>query len=301
MTQRLLWPFIYLAKITDVYKRTMACAQRVFTIIDSPIGIVDGHHHDIKKNIVGHIEFKNVSFVYPSGVQVFDDLSLSIEPGQTVGFVGSTGSGKTTLIKLLLRFYDPVGGAIFLDGLDTKDLKLHFLRKSFGIVSQDIFLFNGTIQENIMYGSSCATAEDVEYAAHRAEIHDFISTLPHGYKTIIGEQGQRLSGGQKQRISIARALVSKAPILIFDEATSSVDNETEAAIQRSLRNISHNHTLFVVAHRLSSIRHADNIFVLRNGIMVEAGKHDDLIVKDGMYAHLWNIQTGGVTADNHYF
>lgn len=299
MTQRLLWPFIYLAKITDVYKRTMACAQRVFAIIDLPIGIVDGCSTDIKESVVGRIEFKNIFFIYPSGVQIFEDLSLSIEPGQTVGFVGSTGSGKTTLIKLLLRFYDPAQGTILLDGFDTKKLTLRFLRKSFGIVSQDVFLFNGTIQENIMYGSSHVAAEDVEYAAHMAEIHDFIVTLPHGYKTVIGEHGQRLSGGQKQRISIARALVSKAPILIFDEATSSVDNETEAAIQRSLHNIAQNHTLFVVAHRLSSVRHADNIFVLRNGIMVEAGKHDDLIVKDGMYAHLWNIQTGGSIIDKN--
>jgi ATP-binding cassette subfamily B protein len=301
MTQRLLWPFIYLAKITDVYKRAMACAQRVFAIIDLPIGIVDGQSADIKENVVGHIEFKNVSFMYPSGVHIFENLSLSIEPGQMVGFVGSTGSGKTTLIKLLLRFYDPIKGTIFLDGLDTKNLKLHALRRSFGIVSQDIFLFNGTIQENIMYGSSNATIEDVEHAAHMAEIHNFIMTLKHGYKTVIGEHGQRLSGGQKQRISIARALVSKAPILIFDEATSSVDNETEVAIQRSLQNIAHDHTLFVVAHRLSSVRHADNIFVLRNGVMVEMGKHDDLVVKNGMYAHLWHIQTGGSTIGKNCF
>lgn len=292
MTQRLLWPFIYLAKITDVYKRSMACAQRIFTILDTPIGICDGHYAPSVKTVQGKVEFKNVSFSYPAGSSIFNNLSLSIEPGQTVGFVGSTGSGKTTLIKLLLRFYDPEKGTILLDGVMTKDFKLNVLRQTFGLVSQDVFLFKGTIKENIAYGSSCVTDQEIEYAAQIAEIHDFITSLPDGYNTIVGEHGQRLSGGQRQRISIARAVVSKPPILIFDEATSSVDNETEAAIQRSLEKISKDHTIFVIAHRLSSVRNADTIFVLHNGVMVEAGKHDDLVMQNGTYAKLWNIQTG---------
>ncbi len=292
MTQRLLWPFIYLAKITDVYKRTMASAQRIFTILDTPIGITDGHYEPSVNDIKGKIEFKNVSFSYPAGSSIFNNLSLSIEPGQTVGFVGSTGSGKTTLIKLLLRFYDPDRGSILLDGVMTKDFKLNVLRQTFGVVSQDVFLFKGTIKENIAYGSPCVADQEIEYAAHIAEIHDFIISLPDGYNTIIGDHGQRLSGGQRQRISIARAIINKPPILIFDEATSSVDNETEAAIQRSLEKISKDHTVFVIAHRLSSVRNADTIFVLHNGVMVEAGKHDDLIMQNGAYAKLWHIQTG---------
>lgn len=292
MTQRLLWPFIYLAKAADVYKRTMACAHRVFAIINTPIEIKDGLSVENFLPVKGKIEFKNISFAYPSGIKIFDNLSISIEPGQTVGVVGSTGSGKTTLIKLLLRFYDPVNGSILLDGLYTKDLKLRLLRQAFGLVSQDVFLFKGTIRENIAYGMSYLTNEEIEYAARLAEIHEFIMSLPHGYDTVIGEYGQRLSGGQRQRISIARAVVNRPPIFIFDEATSSVDNETEAAIARSLDTISKNHTIFVIAHRLSTVRHADNIFVLDKGVVVENGKHDDLICRNGIYAKLWRVQMG---------
>ena len=292
MTQRLLWPFIYLAKATDVYKRAMACAHRVFSVIDRPIGIKDGAYAATLAQVQGKIEFKDVSFAYPTGVKIFDNLSISIEPGQTVGVVGSTGSGKTTLIKLLLRFYDPEQGSILLDGLYTKDLKLRLLRQAFGLVSQDVFLFKGTIRENIAYGAAQVTTEEVEYAARLAEIHEFIVALPNGYDTVVGERGQKLSGGQRQRISIARAVVNRPPIFIFDEATSSVDNETEAAIQRSLDKISKDHTIFVIAHRLSTVRHADNIFVLDKGAVVENGKHDDLIGLNGIYARLWRVQMG---------
>ena len=291
MTQRLLWPFIYFAKVMDVYKRSIASAQRVFAVLDTSIGIQDGavaEPHQVK----GKIEFKDISFAYQSGIRIFDNLSISVESGQMVGVVGSTGSGKTTLIKLLLRFYDPGQGSILLDGVYTKDLKLSLLRQNFGFVSQDVFLFKGTIRENIAYGVVSATDEQVEYAARIAEIHDFIVALPDGYDTIVGERGQKLSGGQRQRISIARAIINKPPILIFDEATSSVDNETELSIQRSLSKIAKNHTIFVVAHRLSTIRHADNIFVLHNGAVVENGKHDDLVQQDGVYAKLWRVQMG---------
>ena len=291
MTQRLLWPFIYLAKSMDVYKRSMACADRVFAVLDTPIGIKDGAMAT-SVDVKGKIEFKDISFAYPSGVQIFDNLSFSVEPGQTVGVVGSTGSGKTTLIKLLLRFYDPEQGSILLDGIYTKDLTLRLLRQAFGFVSQDVFLFKGTIRENIAYGATHITDVQIEYAARMAEIHDFIVDLPEGYDTMVGERGQKLSGGQRQRISIARAIANKPPILIFDEATSSVDNETELSIQRSLEKIAKNHTVFVIAHRLSTIRHADNIFVLHKGVVVENGKHDDLLNLNGVYAKLWRVQTG---------
>jgi ATP-binding cassette, subfamily B, bacterial len=291
MTQRLLWPFIYLAKSMDVYKRSMASAHRVFAVLDTPIGIKDGDVAE-SASVKGKIEFKDIAFAYPNGIPVFDNLSISVEPGQTVGVVGSTGSGKTTLIKLLLRFYDPKQGSILLDGVYTKDLKLRLLRQAFGLVSQDVFLFKGTIKENIAYGAPHISDEQIEYAARMAEIHDFIMSLPDGYNTLIGERGQKLSGGQRQRISIARAMVNKPPVLIFDEATSSVDNETESSIQRSLEKIAKDHTIFVIAHRLSTVRHADNIFVLHKGEVVENGKHDDLLQLDGHYAKLWRVQTG---------
>ena len=291
MTQRLLWPFIYLAKSMDVYKRSMASAHRVFAVLDTPIGIKDGCVAE-SMGVKGKIEFKDISFAYPNGTPVFDNLSISIEPGQTVGVVGSTGSGKTTLIKLLLRFYDPEQGSILIDGVYTKDLKLRLLRQAFGLVSQDVFLFKGTIKENIAYGAPHISDAHIEYAARMAEIHDFIIHLPHGYDTMVGERGQKLSGGQRQRISIARAIVNKPPVLIFDEATSSVDNETESSIQRSLQKIAKNHTIFVIAHRLSTVRHADNIFVLHKGQVVENGKHDDLLEQNGVYAKLWRVQTG---------
>jgi ATP-binding cassette subfamily B protein len=291
MTQRLLWPFIYLAKSMDVYKRSMASANRVFAVLDTPIGIKDGIVAE-SMGVKGKIEFKDISFAYPNGIAVFDNLSISVEPGQTVGVVGSTGSGKTTLIKLLLRFYDPEQGSILLDGVYTKDLKLRLLRQAFGLVSQDVFLFKGTIKENIAYGAPHISDVQIEYAARMAEIHDFIIGLPDGYNTMVGERGQKLSGGQRQRISIARAIVNKPPVLIFDEATSSVDNETESSIQRSLEKIAKDHTIFVIAHRLSTVRHADNIFVLHKGEVVEKGKHDDLLQLDGHYAKLWRVQTG---------
>jgi ATP-binding cassette, subfamily B, bacterial len=294
MTQRLLWPFIYLAKSMDVYKRAMASAHRVFAVLDTPIGIQDGLLGE-SEGVKGKIEFKDVSFTYPNGMAVFDNLSICIEPGQMIGVVGSTGSGKTTLIKLLLRFYDPANGAILLDGVYTKDLKLRLLRQAFGLVSQEVFLFKGTIRENIAYGAPHVSFDQIKYAAQMAEIHDFIVSLPEGYETIIGESGQKLSGGQRQRISIARAIVHKPPVLIFDEATSSVDNETESSIQRSLEKIAKDHTIFVIAHRLSTVRHADKIFVLHKGVVVENGNHDDLLCQNGLYARLWRVQTGEKT------
>lgn len=292
MTQRLLWPFIYLAKITDVYKRAMACVERVFSVLDEPIGIVDGVEEKCKEAIKGRIEFKNVSFAYSNGEKIFDNLSIAVEPGQTIGIVGATGSGKSTLVKLLLRFYEPTSGSISLDGTEISAYKLKLFRQAFGFVSQDVFLFKGTLRENIAYGFPQATDEQIEYAAKIAEIHSYIMTLPDGYNTIIGERGQNLSGGQRQRISIARAIVNNPPIFVLDEATSSVDNETEASIKRSLDKIAKNHTIFVIAHRLSTVRNADKIVVLHRGSVIENGKHEQLIDRNGPYARLWRAQTG---------
>jgi len=215
-----------------------------------------------------------------------------VDPTNTTAFVGSTGSGKTTLIKLLFRFYDVGSGSITLDGIDLRDMPQQDLRSAMALVSQDVFLFHGTVRENIAYGRPEATVDEITEAATLAEAHDFILELPQGYDTIIGERGQKLSGGQRQRLSIARALVSNSPVLILDEATSAVDNETEAAIQRSLARVSHNRTMVVIAHRLSTIRHADRIFVIDRGSVAEQGTHEDLISHDGIYRTLWDVQTG---------
>ncbi len=230
--------------------------------------------------------------MYPGGMEVFDRLSFSIKASQTVAFVGPTGGGKSTLIKLILRFYDATKGVIFIDGVDIKDFRLKDLRRAIGLVSQDVFLFHGSVRENIAYGRPDVSMEDIRRAAEIAESHDFIMNLPNGYDTQVGERGQKLSGGQKQRISIARAVLDNPPIFIFDEATSAVDNETEVAIQHSLEKMSEDRTTIIIAHRLSTVRNADNIFVLDHGVIVESGTHEELVTKEGVYTDLWRVQTG---------
>jgi len=235
-----------------------------------------------------------VCFEYKSAEHrsVIRDLSLSMPAGETIGIVGSTGAGKTTLVKLLLRFYDVQSGNITLDGHDLRDLELSDLRRAVGFVSQDVYLFHGTVKENIAYGTFDANDEEIVEAAKIAEAHDFIMGLPQGYDTIVGERGQKLSGGQRQRVSIARAVLKDPPVLILDEATSSVDNETEALIQRSLERIAVGRTTIVIAHRLSTVRNADRIFVLERGELIEHGKHEELVASQGIYAGLWGVQTG---------
>jgi ATP-binding cassette subfamily B protein len=217
---------------------------------------------------------------------------MVIAPGETIAVVGQTGSGKSTLMKLLLRFYSPTGGCLKLDGTDLKEFNIADLRKAFGLVSQDVFLFHGTVAENIAYGRPGANPADIEAAAKAAEAHEFILQLPQGYDTIVGERGQKLSGGQRQRVSIARAVLKDPPVLILDEATSAVDNETEAAIQRSMQVITRGRTTLVVAHRLSTIVAADRIYVLDQGRITETGNHAELLAIDGLYASLWKVQAG---------
>jgi len=210
--------------------------------------------------------------------------------------VGSTGAGKSTVVKLLLRLYDADGGRITLDGVDVAGVPLVDLRRAIGYVGQDVFLFQGTVRENLAYGRPDASDAELERAARLAEAHDFISQLPQGYDTVVGERGQKLSGGQRQRLSIARAILKDPPLLVLDEATSAVDNETEAAIQRSLELVGQGRTVVVIAHRLSTVRHADRIHVLEEGRVVESGTHDELVAARGLYAALWRIQTGEVHA-----
>lgn len=290
MTQRLLWPLTRLGGTLDQYQRAMASTERVLDLLDTPPQILDGPM--ALPQVRGAVAFEKVSFHYSNGMTVLDDFSFEAQAGQTIAFVGATGSGKSTVVKLLLRFYDVQGGRITLDGRDIRELSLHDLRKAIGFVSQDVYLFHGTVYENIAYGSFGATMAEVVEAAKVAEAHEFIQSLPDGYETIVGERGQKLSGGQRQRISIARAVLKDPPVLVLDEATSAVDNETEAAIQRSLERIIVGRTTIVIAHRLSTIRNADQIYVMERGALVEQGTHEALLAEHGIYGGLWRVQTG---------
>lgn len=292
LTQRLLWPLTRLGETLDQYQRAMASTNRVMALLDTPFEIHPGTRALPAANVRGDVEIRDVTFAYSSGTPVLRDLSMSIPAGWTVGVVGSTGSGKSTLVKLLLRLYEVQEGTISLEGIPIQELRLEDLRRAIGLVSQDVFLFHGTVRENIVYGSWDASDADIERAARLAEAHDFILELPRGYDTIVGERGQKLSGGQRQRIAIARAILKNPPILVLDEATSAVDNETEAAIQRSLEHISRDRTTIAIAHRLSTIRNADRIYVLERGRVVEQGTHEELVDLGGVYAGLWRVQTG---------
>ena len=292
MTQRLLWPLTRLGQTLDLYQRAMASTARVMDLMDTQPGIISGDEPLPRPAVHGEVRFDNVTFGYGNGLEVIRELSLCVPAGETAAIVGATGSGKSTLVKLLLRFYDVQQGSIRLDGHELRQLQVRDLRQAIGFVSQDVFLFHGTVRENIAYGTFDASMEAIVTAAKIAEAHDFIMELPDGYETIVGERGQKLSGGQRQRISIARAVLKDPPVLILDEATSSVDNETEAAIQRSLERIVVNRTTIVIAHRLSTVRSADRIFVLDRGRLREQGRHEELVASDGIYAALWKVQTG---------
>jgi ATP-binding cassette subfamily B protein len=272
----------------------------VLDLLDTKPGIQDGTAALPLAQVKGEVAFENVTFAYTAvsgngrvpDQTVIRNLSFTVPAGDTIAIVGATGSGKSTVVKLLLRFYDVANGRITLDGIDIRQLKSVDLRKAIGFVSQDVFLFHGTVRENIAYGTFDAGMDEIITAAKVAEAHDFIMALPQGYDTIVGERGQKLSGGQRQRISIARAVLKDPPVLILDEATSAVDNETEAAIQRSMEKITVGRTTIVIAHRLSTVRHADQIYVLEKGVLKENGRHEELLAQNGIYASLWRVQTG---------
>ena len=290
ITQRLLWPLTELGDTFDLYQRAMASFKRINTLKETMPKITSGDNELIKFD--NSIVFDNVNFSYVEGFSVLNNVSVEINKGDTVAIVGSTGSGKSTMIKLILRLYDVSRGSIKFDQIDIKDLNLQSLRNNIALVSQDIFLFEGSVFENIAYGNLDATDDEIWEAARLSESDEFISQLPNKEHTIVGERGQKLSGGQRQRISIARAILKNPEILILDEATSAVDNETEAAIQRSLDTLKEGRTVIAIAHRLSTIRNADKIYVLENGAIVENGTHDELVSIGKVYSSLWDVQTG---------
>lgn len=292
LTQRLLWPLTDLGNTVDLYERAMASTRRILDLLEVPVRIRDNPDATALTNARGDVRFESVNFSYRDDVPVLQDVSIDLKSGQTIALVGQTGSGKSTIIKLLLRFYVPQSGHISIGGQNIETTTLASLRQQIGLVSQDVFLFHGTVRENIAYGRRDATEAEILEAIDAAEAREFIERLPEGLDTMVGEQGQKLSGGQRQRLSIARALLKDPPILVLDEATSAVDNETEAAIQRSLARISRTRTSIVIAHRLSTVVNADQILVIDHGKISERGTHAQLLANDGIYSQLWKVQTG---------
>jgi ATP-binding cassette subfamily B protein len=296
LTQRLLWPLTGLAAVIDLFERAMASTRRILDLLAEPVNVHDQAGTPLAQPVRGEVSFNNIEFRYGSSGAGVHGISLNVPAGHTLALVGATGSGKSTLIKLLLRFYDPAGGDIRIDGQPIRDVSLTSLRDAIGLVSQDVYLFEGSIRDNLAYGRPGASDEEIIEAAKTAEAWSFIRDLPEGLDTAVGERGVRLSGGQRQRLSLARALLKDPPILVLDEATSAVDNETEAAIQRSLSRIGHNRTVIMIAHRLSTIVEADTIAVVENGRVIEQGDHHSLLARQGAYYAQWQVQTGQVLA-----
>ena len=292
LTQRFLWPFTTLGETVDLFERSMASTKRILDLIDTKFTINDSKTATELNNYNQDIHFENIQFYYDSEKPLFNNLNLKIKKNSLLGIVGQTGSGKTTIIKLLLRFYDPIKGQIKIGDSNIKDIKINNLREHIGYVSQEIFMFDGSVTDNIAYPPSNNNLDDIILAAKQSQAHEFIEKLPNGYDTFIGERGQKLSVGQKQRIAIARALYKNPQILIFDEATSAVDNETELLLQKALNEIAKERTTIVIAHRLSTIRNADTTIVIDQNNISEMGDHDKLISENGTYKKLWDIQTG---------
>ena len=297
LTQRFLWPFTTLGETVDLFERSMASTKRILDLLDTPEQIKDKENAVELDNYNHDINFSDVTFHYQDEKPVFNNINFSIKKNSLVGIVGQTGAGKTTIIKLLLRFYEPISGKINIGNHNINNLKIKNIRKNIGYVSQEIFMFDGSVKDNIAY-PDLGNQNKVIMSAKQSQAHEFIEKLPNGYDTFIGERGQKLSVGQKQRIAIARALYKNPPILIFDEATSSVDNETELLLQKAIHEISKDRTTIVIAHRLSTVRNADKIFVLGENAIVESGNHEELLNTKGIYDKLWKIQTGKISLES---
>ncbi|WP_224271014.1 ABC transporter ATP-binding protein [Haloprofundus salinisoli] len=292
-SQRFMWPMRQMGQIINSYQYAVAAGERIFGLIDEPNVVAERKDAVELETVDGRVKYDSVDFRYESGGGlVLDDVNFTVEPGEMVGLVGTTGSGKTTLLKLLMRFYDVTDGAIRVDGTDVRDVTLTSLRQKISYVGQESFLFYGTVRENIAYGNPTISDASIRDAAKLAGAHEFIKALPDGYDTMVGERGVKLSGGQRQRVSIARAILTDPEILVLDEATSHVDNETEIVIQAGLEKLTENRTTFAIAHHLSTVRDADQILVLDNGELVEQGTHEELLAEDGRYANLWRVQVG---------
>jgi len=299
-TRRFIYPMRQLGRIVNNYQYAEAASERIMGLMHRPSSVVDPDDPEPLDGVEGHVEFDDVHFNYDAergdDEPVVRGVSFAVEPGELVGLVGPTGAGKTTLVKLLMRLYDPDDGAVRIDGRDVRGVALSDLRDTIGYVSQEPYLFYGTVRENIAYGIPDVSEAEVREVAELAGAAEFIEELPDGYDTTVGERGVKLSGGQRQRVSIARALLRDPDILVLDEATSHVDNETEVLIQKSLDRLVADRTTFAIAHRLSTVRDADRILVLDDGELVEEGSHDDLLAEDGLYANLWSVQVGEVDA-----
>ncbi|HWJ68140.1 MAG TPA: ABC transporter ATP-binding protein [Nocardioides sp.] len=295
MTQRLLWPLTAVAEVLDLYQRGRASTARILALLAEPVDVPAGSKA-LARPVGGRVELRDVRAGYADGPDVLHGIDLTVPAGETHAIVGTTGAGKSTLLRLVLRFDDPRSGQVLLDGTDVRELDWDSLRGSMGYVAQDVYLFSGTIADNIAYGKPGASRAEIRAAAEAAAVADFVEALADGYETWVGERGINLSGGQRQRIALARALLRDPAILVLDEATSAVDNETEAAIQQSLRRAGERCTTIVVAHRLSTVRHAHRIWVLDAGRVAEAGTHEELVALGGAYAALWSVQTGEARA-----
>jgi ATP-binding cassette subfamily B protein len=283
-------PVRALGFMVNIIARATSSGERIYEILDAESAVKEKPDAIELKEVKGHVRFEDVSFGYDSISPVLKHIDIDARPGEMVALLGPTGSGKSTVVNLMPRFYDVTGGRITIDGIDIRDVTLASLRRSIGIVQQDVFLFLDTIRENIRYGRTDATDAEVEQAAKAARIHDFIMSLPDGYDTWVGERGVTLSGGQKQRIAIARTLLLDPPILVFDDSTSSVDMETEFLIQQALTELMKGRTTFVIAQRLRTVERADQILVLRKGQIIERGRHAELLAQHGLYRQIYDLE-----------
>ena len=290
ITNNLLGPINQIAQISSMLQSMVAAAERVFEFLEEPEEVITAKGNIDTSTLKGNVEFKHVKFGYNPDKIIIKDFSTKVKEGQKIAIVGPTGAGKSTMVKLLMRFYDVTDGAILVDGHNIKDFERGELRKMFGMVLQDTWLFGGTVKDNIKYGKEDATDDEVIQAAKAAHVHHYIKTLPKGYNSVINEESSNISAGQKQLLTIARVILADPKILILDEATSSIDTRTEIQIQAAMDNLMKGRTSFVIAHRLSTIKNSDLILVMNQGDIVEQGTHDELLAKGGFYADLYNSQ-----------